>query len=198
MVGLWTFTSADSVVFVVACIGWLLAIAIVAAVFRLMPKEDSHLIKATAAMIAILPLAWYAFDRWQNYTDPQGESNDSCIKVDLPAARSHSDMVATAHNTVCGVMGGSSAIYVYVHRLGESDDRKNLVFRFFDSFEAAAPTIVWTDDSSLLVSVSHVSQITKQIYALDGIKLRYKVGKIDYPDSVFPMNMHHVRKLASR
>jgi len=125
--------------------------------------------------------ALFIFDRWRNYSDPQGEANGYCIKDDLPPVQNRLSMIVTAHNTACDVLGGDSAVYVYVHSSSVADDRRNLVFRYFDRYDMAPPKIEWTDDSSVLIAVSHVSQVTKQLSMMDGIKIRYVIGAEDYP-----------------
>jgi hypothetical protein len=139
--------------------------------------------KSISLVIAIFVLlaAIFIFNKWQNYKDPQGEASDNCIKVDLPTVSNRSGLVVTAHNTACDALGGTSAVYVYVHRSGAPDSRENLVFRFADRYDARPPTIAWTNESSLLISVSHVSEVTKQLNTMQGINISYVIGKEDYP-----------------
>jgi hypothetical protein len=124
--------------------------------------------------------ALYIFARWRNYSDPQGEANSSCIKVDLPSVPNHSGMVVTVHNTACDFFGGDSALYLYVHRSSVADDRR-IVFRYFDIYNVEPPKIEWTDESSVQIAVSRVSQVTKQLSTMEGIKIRYIIGAEDYP-----------------
>jgi hypothetical protein len=146
------------------------------------------------AMKVVRPISWiiavfvlfaalfiFIFYKWRNNKDPQGEANEHCIKVDLPTVRNHSGLVVTAHNTSCDAIGGTSAVYVYVHKSGAADDHANLVFRYFDRYDAGPPKMDWTNESSLLISVSHVSEVTKQLSTMQGVNISYAIGREDYP-----------------
>jgi hypothetical protein len=130
--------------------------------------------------VAILAVGLYMFNLWQNFKDPQGDASNNCNKVELPAIRNHSGLVVTAHNTVCDVFGGTSAIYVYVHKWGAAEDRANLVFRYIDRYDAASPRFDWINESSLLISVNHISEVSKKLNTMQGVTISYAVGKIDY------------------
>lgn len=53
-------------------------------------------------------------------------------------------------------------MYVYVHKLGQEESRKSLVFRYADK-PVPYPKFEWINDSSLRISVGDVSQVTKQL-----------------------------------
>lgn len=118
---------------------------------------------------------------WYDNLDPQGGENYYCHSVELKPAANNSGIVVTAHNTVCDGFGGSSAIYVYVHKLEERESKQSLVFRYFDKSDVPAPTFEWVNDSSLRIVVGDVSQVTKQLDTIAGVKIIYVVGKSDYP-----------------
>lgn len=117
---------------------------------------------------------------WYKNKDPQGEANSNCYSLKLKSVPNKSGMVATAHNTVCDVAGGNSAVYVYIHGVDQDDSRKSLVFRYFDKDNTPPPTIEWINDSSMLISVGEVSQVTKQLPRMDSVTITYKIGKQDY------------------
>ena len=131
----------------------------------------------------IVGCALLFFYLWYDNLDPQGGNNYNCTKVELPPVPNKSGMVVTAHNTVCDVFGGNSAIYVYVHKLGQDESKKSLVFRYADKYDVPAPTFEWTSNMSLRISVGDVSQITKQLHEIDGVKITYEIGKEDFPSN---------------
>lgn len=145
------------------------------------PMSPTKVAISSAIAILLLYAAIFIFDRWQNFKDPQGEANDNCIKEDLPSVSNHSGLVVTAHNTVCDGFGGSSTIYVYVHKSGASDDRGTLVFRYGDAGYYERPKIAWTSESSVLISVGHVSEVSKKLSTMQGVDISYVIGKEDHP-----------------
>ena len=64
-----------------------------------------------------------------------------------------------------------------MHKSGEEDSRKSLVFRFANAANLDDPLITWTDSSDLRISVSEVGEVTKQVAAIDGVKILYSIGK---------------------
>lgn len=118
---------------------------------------------------------------WYESQDPQGESNSYCTSVEMPPVPNESGMVVTAHNTVCDVFGGNSAIYVHVHKVGQGESKKSLVFRYADKYDVPPPKFEWSSNDSLRISVGNVSQVTKQLYLIDGVKITYVIWKEDYP-----------------
>ena len=56
-----------------------------------------------------------------------------------------------------------------------------LVFRYFDRYDTGPPKFEWTNESSLLISVSHVSEVSKQLSTMQGVNISYAIGKEDYP-----------------
>ena len=67
-----------------------------------------------------------------------GETNgaDCDTRGDFPSVPNGVGMVVTGHSTGCAVVLLSTAFttYIYVHKIGESDSAKSLVFRFDESF----------------------------------------------------------------
>jgi hypothetical protein len=115
--------------------------------------------------------------------DALGEASDNCAREDFSPVPNGSGLVATSHFTTCGyfIIHGDATTYVYVRAEGTKDGRKSLVFRFsnFDHFDP--PEIMWSDKSSLHISVSAVGEVTKQIATIDGVKILYSIGTEDVP-----------------
>lgn len=115
--------------------------------------------------------------------DALGEASDNCAREDFSSVPNGSGLVATAHFTSCGyfIIHGDATTYIYVHPEGTEDGRTSLVFRFsnFDHFDP--PEIMWSDKSSLHISVPAVGEVTKQIATIDGVKILYSIGKEDVP-----------------
>jgi len=118
---------------------------------------------------------------WYDNLDPQGGENSYCNSVEIEPVRNKSGMVVSAHNTVCDGFGGSSAIYVYVHQLGQNESKNSLVFRYADIASVSPPKFEWISNDSLHISVDNVSQVTKQLYLMEGMKISYSIGNEDYP-----------------
>lgn len=115
--------------------------------------------------------------------DTLGEASDNCAREDFSPVPNGSGFVATAHLTSCGyfIIHGDATTYIYVHPEGTKEGRKSLVFRFsnFDHFDP--PEIMWSDKSSLHISIPAVGEVTKQIATIDGVKILYSIGKEDVP-----------------
>jgi hypothetical protein len=126
--------------------------------------------------IVALAVIWKLHDN----QDPQGGNNSNCTSVELPPVLNGTGMVVSSHNTVCDVMGGNSAIYVYIHKSDESENKDALVFRYFDKPGVNPPKIEWINKDSVRISVGKVSQITKQLNEINGIKITYEIGSVDY------------------
>ena len=93
-------------------------------------------------------------------------------------------MVATGHSTGCAIalLSTEFTTYVYVHKAGEQDSAKSLVFRFYESPEGFdGPKITWSDDSNLHISVSKVGEVTRQLNSIGGVKVSYSIGKQVFP-----------------
>lgn len=118
---------------------------------------------------------------WYQSLDPQGEATDNCEKVELPSVPNGAGMVVTAHNTACSGYAGSSAIYVYVHKVGEVESSDSLVFRYFESSSEGPPKIEWTNSNALRISVGEVSEVTKQLNSMDGVAISYAIGGEEFP-----------------
>jgi hypothetical protein len=109
----------------------------------------------------------------------QGEINGSCdLRSDLPSVPNGIGMVAKAHVTGCEAWPLPSiayTTYIYVHRVGEPDSAKSLVFRFYAASDDLK--IVWTDDSNLHISISEVGDTSKQITSIGGVNISYSIDK---------------------
>jgi hypothetical protein len=128
----------------------------------------------------LIPLATIGIWFLAPNDDPQGGAGLWCDNEELPSVRNSSDWIVTWHNTVCSGFGGNSAIYIYVHRIDEREDRENLIFRYFEHGGANLPKIEWLPDGRLLIKVDHVSQITKKIPKIDSINIEYEIREEDY------------------
>jgi len=113
--------------------------------------------------------------------DRLGEASNNCIKGDLPSVPNGSGMVATAHVASCsfGLAHGAETTYAYVHKTGDKDSRESLVFRFANAGNLYRPQMVWSDNSSLHISVSEVGEVTEQVTSKEGVKISYSIGKED-------------------
>jgi hypothetical protein len=112
--------------------------------------------------------------------DSLGEDSDNCARGDVLSAPNGAGMVATAHTTSCDyfIIHGEETTFVYLHRLGEKDSKKSLVFRFYDSdSNDADPQMEWADSSNLRISVPAVWVVTKQVTSMNGVKISYSIGK---------------------
>jgi hypothetical protein len=116
--------------------------------------------------------------------DSLGQTDESCdTRGDFPSVRNGAGMVATGHSTGCAIVLLSTEFttYVYVHRAGDADSAKSLVFRFYESPESFDdPKIVWTDNSNLQISIPEVGEVTKKLNSMDGVKISYSIGKEDW------------------
>jgi hypothetical protein len=91
-------------------------------------------------------------------------------------------MVATGHSTGCAtvLLSTEFTTYLYVHKAGEKDSAKSLVFRFHESPEVFDdPKIMWSGNANLHISISEVGEVTKQLSSMDGIKISYSIDKED-------------------
>ncbi|HTX15596.1 MAG TPA: hypothetical protein VMD77_09905 [Candidatus Baltobacteraceae bacterium] len=115
--------------------------------------------------------------------DALGEASDNCAREDFSPVPNGYGLVATAHFTSCGyfIVHGDATTYVYVNPEGTKEGRKSLVFRFsnFDHFDP--PQIMWSNESTLHISVPAVGEVTRQIATIDGVKILYSIGKEDVP-----------------
>lgn len=133
------------------------------------------------SLLLIAALLWF----WPTDKDPQGGAGPWCDNVNFQPIAGASGWTVSWHNTTCSGFGGSSAVYIYVHRAEQKESRETLVFRFFEAGGASLPKIEWLGETKLSIQVEHVSQITKQVSSIGPVTIAYKVGKQDYrQDSV--------------
>jgi hypothetical protein len=132
------------------------------------------------SVLGVVLVLKFSYDDIGPY-DSLGEASDKCARGDLPSVPNGSGMLATAHFTSCsyGLAHGAETTYVYVHKTGEKDSRKSLVFRFDNGDNIDSPQITWSDDLNLRISVPAVGEVTKQIASKDGVKISYSIGKED-------------------
>jgi hypothetical protein len=115
--------------------------------------------------------------------DSLGNANDNCARQDFPSIPNESGTVATSYTIDCTyfIAHGEETTFVYVHKTGQEDSRKSLVFRFANASNVDDPLITWSDGSDLRISVSEVGEVTKQLAVIDGVKILYSIGKEDAP-----------------
>ncbi|SRR5258706_7135489 len=113
--------------------------------------------------------------------DSLGEADDNCARQDFPSIPNGNGMIATSHVIDCTyfIAHGEETTFVYVHKLGNEDSKKSLVFRFDNADNSDDPHITWSDNSNLRISVSEVGEVTKQLATIDGVKIAYSIGKED-------------------
>jgi hypothetical protein len=137
------------------------------------------------SLLSILIALYWLYIDVAPMLDSLGETNgsDCDTRGDFHPVPNGAGMVATGHSTGCAVvlLTTEFTTYVYVHKTGESDSAKSLVFRFDVSPDASEdPKLVWDDASNLHISVPEVAAVTKQLTSINGVKISYSVGKIDY------------------
>jgi hypothetical protein len=114
-------------------------------------------------------------------SDPQGDAGLWCDKEEMVSIPNPNGWVISGHNTICTGYGGNSAVYIYVHPVGESSGNKFLVFRYFQYGGEALPKIEWIDGNNISIKIDRVSEITKKLNNLGPIRIHYTIGKEDYP-----------------
>jgi hypothetical protein len=139
--------------------------------------KDLLVVAAAALTVFVAMIVW----QHRTSSDPQGNETLSCYKAELPSVPSSAGMAVTAHNTVCGDFGGTSAIYIYVHRLGEKESRQNLVFRYSERGDWELPKISWKSENELTIQVPRVVQVTKIVRTIGPVRIKYDIGQQDYP-----------------
>lgn len=117
--------------------------------------------------------------------DSLGEPSTSCdARGDLPSVPNGTGLVVTSHVTGCAIVLLATAYtqYVYVHRIGEADSARSLVFKYdLSGVESIDdPRIVWRDSSNLQISIPEVGAVFKQVNSIDGVRISYSIGKEDY------------------
>jgi len=137
------------------------------------------------SFLSILMALYWLYIGVAPMLDSLGETNGSnCdARGDFPTVPNGTGMVVTGHSTGCAVVLLSTAFttYLYVHKTGETDSGKSLVFRFSVSPDSSEdPKLEWADASNLHISVPEVAAVTKQLTSINGVKISYSIGKIDY------------------
>lgn len=131
-------------------------------------------------IVVLVLLMYLSYSQYKSH-DPQGGNSAWCDSEKLPSVPNGSGMVVTAQNTVCSGFGGSSAIYVHLHKIAEVDSSETLVFRYSDKPEVEPPKIEWTTNSSVRITVGNVIEVSKQLSSMEGVNIIYDIGKADYP-----------------
>ncbi len=126
---------------------------------------------------------------------PADEYAESCFSTVLPNVAGGDGFIVSGHHTYCDDIIHDSAVYVYLHRATESDDRRHLVFRYADNFLVPEPKIVWTGKSTLSISVGPVVAVTKEVSSLEGVRITYSVKREQYPRSDMEADTHEMELL---
>jgi hypothetical protein len=115
--------------------------------------------------------------------DELGEASENCVYDDLGSVPNGTGLVATAHDTACtvGLIHGGETAYVYVHKAGDPDRGKSLVFLFDESQRGGPPQLVWSDSLTLQISVSRVGEVLKQRNSIGAVKISYSIGEEETP-----------------
>jgi hypothetical protein len=115
--------------------------------------------------------------------DALGEASGNCVREDFSPLPNGSRLVATANLTSCDffIIHGDQTTYIYVNKEGTKENGKSLVFRFNNFDHLDRPEIIWSDKSTLHIAVPAVGEVTKQVAAIDGVKILYLIGKEDTP-----------------
>lgn len=116
----------------------------------------------------------------QNQEDPMGGPGMCCDDWTLPDISNKNGMVIAGHETACGCMGGNVATYLHIRKIDDNNSRENLVFRYFQAGDTEQE-VRWIGPAEVEITVNHISQIRKQIRNLNGVRIKYSIGKVDYP-----------------
>jgi hypothetical protein len=138
--------------------------------------------------VIILLARMSAFAPWDPIGNASGVSS-TCQLDDLAPIRNRRGDVAVLRSAGCpGIFEQGIGFYmVFVHRVGEANNRQNLVFQYTpgslsglsgDFTSAPLPSVKWMSDSSLKIATKgQLLEIVKQRNHIDGIEIRYAFGK---------------------
>lgn len=154
-----------------------------------MRPNQGRFVRYSLLALSILGI-YFGLDRLYKdlVPDALGETSGTCdTRGDFPSVPNGTGMVATGHVKGCAVvlLATEFTTYVYVHRTGEADSRKSLVFKYDSTWLSVDPQIAWSDNSNLHVSIPEVGAVYKQLTSVDGVKIAYIIGKEPYtPEEV--------------
>jgi hypothetical protein len=131
--------------------------------------------------------------------DQLGEADENCVYHDLGSVPNGAGLVATAHETACtyGIAHGGETAYVYVHKTGEPDRGKSLVFMFDEAQSGETPQLVWTNNLTLHVSASRVGEVQKALSSIGAVKISYSIGAEDTPRGESAKLRRHILSILS-
>jgi len=129
--------------------------------------------------------------------DELGEASENCVYHDLGSVPNGAGLVATAHETACtyGIAHGGETAYVYVHKAGDPDRGKSLVFLFDESQPGGPPQLVWIDSLTLQISVSRVGEVLKQRNSIGPVKISYSIGGEETPRGESAKLTRHIESI---
>jgi hypothetical protein len=134
-------------------------------------------------VVSVLGIAFVLDDLYNDFgpLDSLGEASNNCVRQDYPSVPNAGGMIATVHDTTCdfGLAHGAETTYIYLHRLGEGDSRRSLVFRYANLGNLVPPHIAWSDNLNLHISVPAVGEVTKRVTSVSGIRIFYSIDRVD-------------------
>lgn len=133
--------------------------------------------KATFVLIGLaLGMALtLGIESWRD-TDPQGETNSNCDKLERSSIPSRMGMTVSSHTTACTTLGTSVVSYVYVHPSDQRPTAENLVFRYTQGGSDDAIRVEWVDERHVLVQVKRVSGVSKIQTTIGPVSIDYRIG----------------------
>jgi hypothetical protein len=129
---------------------------------------------------------WFPYQFGEGIRDPIGQTTDNppgyawgpCERFELPSTFNKNGTVASARFTECPIVYVDSDFmyFVFVHKIGESDSRENLVLRFHSADGTDATIrVAWLDNARLKISAWNVGVITKQRTMIEGTSIVYSI-----------------------
>jgi hypothetical protein len=146
------------------------------------------LLSCVVTILAALPILYFGLIK----LDPQGAQNGSCFSEPLPPTLNGRGMVASGHHTFCDDIIHDSAVYIYLHKAGDADAPNSLIFRYADDGTTAPAKIEWKDANTLSIAVGAVLQVTKLVESVDGVAIRYAIGREPVPREAWDADVRHL------
>lgn len=126
------------------------------------------------------------------HSDPIGSGDDvargPCVSSRIASSENGAGLEAEVRQTECsGNWDGDLMYFVFVHRRGEPNAKKNLVFRYAAdaSTSTGPPTTAWKSNNRLLISAhGDIVSITYQMLDTKDISIAYDLSSDSRP--MFP------------
>ncbi len=146
-------------------------------------------IAASSIMISSL-LGWITWD-------PVGTPNDwgwgspPCGATNLSIVPIGSDDVAEIRETACPTgffLTTDFTRFVFVHRRGEENSERNLVFRYdvgnSESYEPPEITVVGPSTIQITISSHQIAEVTRQRNSAGDLQIKYELAAADRPPAL--------------